>query len=517
MKLSVAETARVIGGRLVVPPSVAGARPRRSIWTVRPWTRRQPEVESNPAHLQATGVAVSSALVAQGDVFVALRGELRDGHDFVHEAFDRGAVAVIVGREAPEAPGPQIVVPDPLEAMRMLARWARDVLDPLVVGITGSVGKTSTKDMVAAIASRKLATVASERSYNNDVGVPLTLLKATEATEVVVCELGARGAGQIASLCTYVRPQIGIVTNVGVTHYEQFGSQEAIAAAKAELIRSLPEGGVAVLNADDPRVAAMRDVARAEVLTFGLAPGAWTRADDVVIDPLGRPSFRLVRGYESVRIELPVSGRHQVGNALAASAAALALGLSLEECAAGLSSVALQPWRMEVHEVPAAGGTAAATRQSQRAILVNDAYNASPASLASALETCAGMVQPAGRLIAILGYMAELGEIQALEHRRCGALAAALVDRLIVVGTIAQELAAGASEAGLAEVRVVADADAALDALGEVRGGDVVLVKASRVAGLEGIIKEAAERVAEKANSRSAAASDTAGSREGEA
>jgi UDP-N-acetylmuramoyl-tripeptide--D-alanyl-D-alanine ligase len=370
---------------------------------------------------------------------------------------------------------PLLVVEDPLAAVRALGAWVRDVVDPIVAGITGSTGKTSTKDLLAAVAGVRFRTVAAERSHNNELGVPLTLLATSEDTEVLVCELGARGPGQIRDLCTYVRPQIGVVTNVGVTHYEQFGSVDAIVAAKSELAASLPEGGVAVLNADDPRVAGMAGVTPADVLTYGLAAGAWLRGEAVEVDARGRPSFRLLRGHDHRAVRLGVSGRHQVSNALAAAAAGLALGMSLDEVVTGLEQARSSPWRMEVTE---RGGV----------VVVNDAYNANPTSVAAALGTCAAMVPPGGRLLAVLGYMAELGDLERPEHERAGALAAQAAQRLVVVGERAAGLATGARLAGLDDVVVVpgaAGVDGVLEALGELRSGDVVLVKASRVAGLE--------------------------------
>jgi UDP-N-acetylmuramoyl-tripeptide--D-alanyl-D-alanine ligase len=434
---------------------------------------------------EATRVCADSRRVSPGDLFVALPGDFADGHTFVEAALTAGAAAAMVARPVVDlagAPlGPLLVVEDPLAALRALGAWVRDVADPIVAAITGSTGKTSTKDLLAAVASVRFRTVAAERSHNNELGVPLTLLATSEDTEVLVCELGARGPGQIRDLCTYVRPQIGVVTNVGVTHYEQFGSVDAIVAAKSELVAALPEGGVAVLNADDPRVAGMAGVTAADVLTYGLATGAagpagpWLRGEAVDVDALGRPSFRLVRGYEHREVRLGVSGRHQVSNALAAATAGLALGMSLDEVATGLERARSSPWRMEVTE-------------RDGVVVVNDAYNANPTSVAAALGTCAGMVPPGGRLLAVLGYMAELGDLERPEHERAGALAAQAVQRLVVVGERAAAMATGARFAGLGDVVVVpgaAGVDGALEALGELRRGDVVLVKASRVAGLE--------------------------------
>ena len=459
MKFTLGDVARLAGGRLA----------------------------GGSARTVASRICVDSRRAVPGDLFVALPGAFADGHDHVEAALRAGAAGALVARPVTTVAGgglgPLVLVDDPLAALRRIAAWVRDVVDPVVAGITGSTGKTSTKDLLGAVAAVKFRTVAAERSHNNELGVPLTVLAMSQDTEVLVCELGARGPGQIRDLCDYVRPQIGVVTNVGVTHYGQFGSIDAIVAAKSELVVSLPEGGVAVLNADDDRVAGMAASAKADVVTYGLGPGAWLRADGIELDALGRPSFRLVRGYEQRPVRLRIAGYHQVSNALAAAAAGVALGLSLDEVQAGLESAAGSPWRMEVTQ---RGGL----------IVVNDAYNANPTSLAAALRTCAAMVPLGGRLLAVLGYMAELGEREVAEHERAGALAAAVVQRLVVVGERAGRIAAGARLAGLDEVVVVPAAsvpngagasveDTALGALGELREGDVVLVKASRVAGLE--------------------------------
>ena len=447
MRLTLGEVARIAGGTL------AGGSPG----------------------MHSSGISVDSRHVHRGDLFFALRGGFVDGHEFVDAALRGGAAAAVVARPVETAAGALVLVQDPMEALRRLGAWVRDEVDPLVIGITGSTGKTSTKDLVAAVGGVKFRTVSADRSFNNELGVPLTLLKTAPDTEVLVCELGARGPGQIRSLCGYVRPQVGVVTNVGVTHYEQFGSAEAIASAKSELVAALPQGGVAVLNADEPDVAGMSRVTRADVVTYGTSRGAWLRAEGVELDRLGRASFLLVRGYEKAAVALAMSGRHQVSNALAAGATGLALGMSLDQVRAGLQAARSSPWRMEVSE---AGGV----------VVVNDAYNANPTSMAAALQTCAAMVPPGGRLLAVLGYMAELGELEASEHERLGNLAATAAQRLVVVGERAGAIATGARSAGLQDVVVVpamTGVEGAFDALGELREGDVVLVKASRVAGLE--------------------------------
>ncbi|HWD10096.1 MAG TPA: UDP-N-acetylmuramoyl-tripeptide--D-alanyl-D-alanine ligase, partial [Actinomycetota bacterium] len=378
----------------------------------------------SPASLHAviTSVGIDSRKVAPGQLFVALAGERVDGHDFVADALAAGAAAAMVSRPV-AATGPLLVVDDPYPALARLAGAVRSLADPDVVGITGSTGKTSTKDLLAAVAAVRFSALASYRSENNELGVPLTLLRAIGGPEVLICELGARGPGQIAELCGYVRPRIGVVTNVGRAHYELFGSAAAIVAAKSELPASLPAaqaGGVAVLNADDPNAAAMAQLTQARVLTYGTSRRAWLRAESVTVDGLGRPTFRMIRGSGQVTVTLAVSGIHQVHNALAAGAAGLVLGLTLDEVAEGLGRAQASPWRMEVTRTRAGGWG----ENPAEVVVVNDAYNANPASVAAALETCAAMVPAGGRLVAVLGAMAELGAIEVTEHERVGVLAA---------------------------------------------------------------------------------------------
>jgi UDP-N-acetylmuramoyl-tripeptide--D-alanyl-D-alanine ligase len=455
VKLTIEQAARIVGGR-VAPPGGSAT---------------------------IAGAAIDSRKLKSGDLFFALKGERLDGHDFVRDALLQGAAAAVVTDLRSDAdPRRQIVVDSGVAALSALAGWVRDVVNPMVVGITGSNGKTSVKDLLASILKPHRNVVASHGSFNNELGLPLTLLQIRDDTEIVVCEMGARGLGQIKLLCDLARPGVGAVTNVGVSHYELFGSQEAIANTKAELVRSLPEGGAAVLNADDPLVRAMASETVADVLTYGYGPDAWLRAEAVTFDKMGRPSFRMVREDRNVCVSLSVSGIHQVANSLAAAACALALGLTLEQCRAGLESAELSPWRMQ-------------TSVAAGVVIVNDAYNASPTSTASALSSCAAMLPSGARLVAVLGYMAELGEIEAAEHRRVGALAAASAAKVVVVGERAAPIADGAVEAGLDDVVRVATPQEAVDAIGKVSPGDVVLVKGSRVAGLEGVAEVLEDRL----------------------
>ena len=403
------------------------------------------------------GARIDSRLVRGGELFVALRAE-RDGHDFVAAAFDAGAGACLVERAAEG--GTSIVVGDTFAALTRLATRTRDRLPERVVGITGSVGKTSTKDLLAAALGRRYRVSASARSFNNELGVPLTVLDTPDDAEAVVIEMGARGRGHVASLCAVARPLVGVVTTVGLSHSEFFGAIEDVAVAKAELVEALPAHGTAVLNAEAPLVAAMAAKTQARVLTFGLAAGD-VRADAIELDDDLRPAFRLRTPWGDAGVLLHVRGHHQVANALAAAAAALACGAGVEEVAAGLGDAQPARWRMEL------------ARSGSGALILNDAYNANPLSMKAALRALAEL--PALRRTAILGIMAELGDVGPAEHGRMGALATELGIRVIAVAApdYGGELVAGAGEA--------------LERLGPVGAGDAVLVKGSRAAGLEGV------------------------------
>ena len=420
------------------------------------------------------GVATDSRDVEPGDLFVALVGERTDGHDFVEDAVRRGASAAMVSRALPGTPS--VVVEDTREALLALAGRERQDITGTVVGITGSTGKTSVKDASASMLTSRFRVWASPRSFNTEVGVPLTLLNAPADAEVLVVEMGSRGLGHVAALCEVARPEIGVVTNVGLAHMEMFRSLDTVADAKAELVEALPDGGTAVLNADDPVVAGFGSRTRARVLRFGAAREADVRAEDVTLDELGRPSFTLLATGGAERVELPVVGEHMVWNALAAAAVGVGLGMSAAECASGLKEVRLSPWRMEV--VDAAGGIR----------VLNDAYNANPQSMAAALKAVRWMAKQ-GRSIAVLGEMAELGTVAAREHERAGELVARLgIDHLIVVGEGASAIAIGAEREGVEPERIarVDTVDEAAEQVRRIaRQGDVVLVKGSRVVGLE--------------------------------
>ncbi len=411
--------------------------------------------------VEVEGVSIDSRQTQPGELFVPVVAE-RDGHDFIPGALAAGAHAFLTAGPVPY--GTAEVVDDTRVALAALGAAARarlgDRVGDRVVAVTGSVGKTTVKDLLAAALTTRWPTTASTGSFNNELGVPLTLLAAPEGTEAVVVEMGARAPGDLRLLCELARPSVGVVTNVGLVHTETFGSIDDVARAKAELVESLPAGGTAVLNGDDALVSAMAaKTTAASVLRFGLASGADVIATDVTLDAQLRPSFRLHSPWGEAEVQLAVRGNHQVSNALAAAAAALVCDVEPAAVAEGLARASLSPWRMELLRSPAG------------ALILNDAYNANPVSVAGALRALAAL--DARRRIAVLGTMAELGDVSVREHRAMAALAAEFGIRLVAVG----EDAYG--------VEVVAGVEEAVAAVGLLGEGDAVLVKGSRVAGLE--------------------------------
>ena len=425
-------------------------------------------------------VEFDSRFVTQGGLFLALPGERVDGHDFVPAAIAAGAVAALVTRPVD---APCIVVTDGFAALAALAAAViRRLPDTTVIGITGSSGKTSTKDMLASVLAKLGPTVAPPGSFNNELGHPYTVLRADEATRFLVLEKSARGVGHIAYLTRIAPPRIGVELNVGSAHIGEFGSREAIAQAKGELVESLPDaahGGVAVLNRDDPLVLAMRDRTSARLVTYGLAVDADVRADDVESDELGRYRFTLRADGHSAPVALRFVGAHHVHNALAVAAVALEVGMPLADVAAALS--AAQPasrWRMET------------TERADGLLIINDAYNANPESMRAALQALANIAgRRSGRAVAVLGGMAELGDRAETAHEEVGRLVAELgIPRLVVVGPAARGIERGAALAGSwsGEASWVPDIDSAVALLRrELGAADVVLVKASRAASLE--------------------------------
>ncbi|MEI2779574.1 MAG: UDP-N-acetylmuramoyl-tripeptide--D-alanyl-D-alanine ligase [Tetrasphaera sp.] len=421
-------------------------------------------------------VVTDSREAGPGGLYIARIGAARDGHDFVASARDRGAVAALTTRECPELPG--IVVPDGQAAFAALARALIERVPRLnVIGITGSSGKTSTKDLLAQVLAPAGETVANVGSLNSEVGVPLTVARISPTTRFLVVEMGARGLGHVRYLTTIAPPTIGMVLNIGSAHVGEFGSRETIAAAKAELVEALPADGVAVLNADDALVRAMSDRTSARVLLTGESPDSDVRATGIRLDPHGRALFTLTGLAGKATIGLAVAGRHQVANALAVIAAAHELGVPTESIAAALASAGpVSRYRMEV-----------ATRE-DGVTIVNDAYNANPESMAAALDALAAMAGQR-RTWAVLGPMFELGDESAAAHRAVGAAVRGHgVAHLMVVGDEAAGIADGAQaaygpgELAIERVESIDEADARLRA--QLRPGDIVLIKSSNGAGL---------------------------------
>jgi UDP-N-acetylmuramoyl-tripeptide--D-alanyl-D-alanine ligase len=425
------------------------------------------------------GAAVDSRLVLPGQLFVALPGERTDGHQYLADAAVSGAAALVVSRPVPEAvldalgDATVLAVPDGLVALGAIAAGWRARFDPLVVGVTGSIAKTSTKEAIGTVLGAAFRTLRSEGNQNNEIGLPLTLLRLGREHGAAVLEMGMYAGGDIADLARMARPRIGVVTAVLGVHLSRMGSIAAIENAKAELVEALPSDGVAVLNHDDRRVRRMADRTAAKVLGYGLTDGADVGAEDVSSAGLDGMRFTLrlpsMRGGRSVRIpaRIPGLGRLSVHNALAGAAVGHAAGMDPAVIVHALAGGWSAPHRGQVVKVG-------------RVTLIDDAYNASPASVTAALDLLAGLP---GRRVAVLGEMLELGKGAATGHRDVGTAAAATSDLLVVVGQGASGIAAGARAAGLDPSRILEarDREAALDLLrGRLRDGDVVLVKASR-------------------------------------
>jgi UDP-N-acetylmuramoyl-tripeptide--D-alanyl-D-alanine ligase len=438
------------------------------------------EVIAGQGDARATSFTMDSRLVDPGGCFVALVGG-RDGHDFVADAFAAGATVALVQRELPGLPvdATLVRVTEPYAALAALARAARDrIAGATVIGITGSAGKTATKDLAAAALARGLRTYASPGSYNNEAGLPLTLLGVPPDVEAVVLEMGARFPGNIAELAELARPQVGVVTHVGMAHAAHLGGRDGIARVKGELLEALPTSGLAVLNHGCDHSGALARRTSARVVLVGREAGADVRAVGVTLDDELRARFRLETPWGEVPVALQLRGEHQVENASMAAAVALHLGVPADAVTEGLSEVTGAPHRMQL--VHTAGGVT----------VLNDAYNSSPTSATAAVRALAHL-PVAGRRIAVLGEMLELGAHATAEHAALGALATAVgIDRIIAVGPDAGVIAEGSDRAF-----AVRDAEAAIDVLaGEVHGGDAVLVKASRAVGLERVVDFLASR-----------------------
>jgi len=446
---------------------------------------------ADPAAEVSGEVVIDSRQAGPGGLFAAVAGERSDGHDFAAAAVAAGVTAVLATRPVPV---PSVLVADVPAALAALARAVVDALPAArIAGITGSSGKTSTKDLAAQLVERLGPTIAPAGSFNNEFGHPLTVLRADASTRYLVLELSARGIGHIAYLCRVAPPRYGIVLNVGHAHAGEFGGLDQVARAKGELPEALPEDGVAILNADDPRVLAMAARTQGRVVTFSTSPHPATppqpsvRAADIRLDDLGRPSFTLLTPEGSAPVTLRLHGAHNVPNALAAAALARELGLGLDGIADGLgAAVARSRWRMEIHQ------------RADGVTVINDAYNANPESVRAALDALAHLAQSqqaqGSRGFAVLGHMAELGGTSRSSHEDIGEYAARVSDSglagLIAVGEEAAPMLAGARRVRSwpGEALAAPDGAIALELLANrLKPRDVVLVKASRAAHLEGV------------------------------
>ena len=430
---------------------------------------------------------IDSRLVEPGDLFVALPGEHHDGQQFAADAVSAGAAGLLLARPAEGlgsgdgGEGARFYVDDPLAALQRLAvAWRRALPATTVMGVTGNVGKTTTKLILAALLGTRYRVQASTKNYNNEIGVPLCLLELRPETERAVIEMGMYTTGEIALLCEWTRPSIGVVLNVGPVHLERAGSMQVIVASKRELAEALPEDGHAILNADDPDVLAMAQHTRARVWLFGAGEGAEVRGTEVT--GLGAEGFEFTlstrgsAGDRSRRVHVPLPGTHLLSNVLAAAAVGLADGLAFDEIAGALERLDV-PLRLRVRRLPA------------DVTLLDDTYNASPAATLAALDLLAEM--SGRRRLALLGDMLELGPLSEESHERVGRRAAEVVDVLYTVGTLAQRISESARDGGLARVRHLPSKEGAAEALrGELEPGDVLLVKGSRALELESVVHE---------------------------
>ncbi len=423
------------------------------------------------------GVTTDSRKITNGVLFVALKGENFNGEDFAQDALNKGAAAVLVSKAAKNFDGVTLKVDDTLTAYQQIAKSWRERFQIPVVAITGSNGKTTTKDLTAAVLSSLGKVCKTTANFNNEIGVPMTLLEIDETHKAAVVEIGMRGLHQIENLAQYVKPNIGIVINVNETHIEILGSIENIARAKGEMVEAIQSGGTVILNADNFYTAEMKNLANdgVKILTYGLDNAADLTAENISVTG-NATQFNLKYNGESYNFEIPVIGRHNVSNALAAIAAGLSVGLNVEEIQRGISNLTATKMRFEVI-------------QRENFTIINDAYNASPASMQAAIKTVAEIYS--GRKIAVLGDMLELGAISEKVHREVGQqLVENNFDTLIAFGELGKFIAAGAKDAGLKNIFTVeTHEDAAKKILEIVQKGDVVLFKASHGMHLEKILE----------------------------
>jgi UDP-N-acetylmuramoyl-tripeptide--D-alanyl-D-alanine ligase len=440
-------------------------------------------LHAEDAELTISKVSTDSRTLQPGDLFVPLRGENFDGHRFVEQANERGAAGAMV-EESWKGTTPKkfalIRVPDTLVGYQNLAANYRKSLPLKVIAITGSNGKTSTKDFVAATLSRKFRVTKTEGNFNNHVGLPQTMLAAASTDEIAVWEIGMNHPGEIAALANLAAPDVAIITNVGLAHIEFMGSREAIATEKGTLAEVVEEGGTVILNADDPFSEGIARRTRAKIILAGIEAGS-IRATEVSQSATGC-EFTILEGAHRCRAQLPVPGIHMVQNAMLAVAAGRAFGLSLEECAAGLASTPLTKARLQIKEINGIQ-------------FIDDSYNANPDSMKAALRTLVEL-DADGRRIAVLGEMGELGEESARGHREVGEAAATLgIDQLIAVGAVGASIAQAAEKAGLSKSISVESPEEAAELLGESASpGDLILVKGSRSARMERVLEAFSKR-----------------------
>ena len=432
---------------------------------------------------EINSISIDSRKIENGQLFLAIRGECFDGHRFVKEALKRGAAGALIS----EAGDYQnifnkfiIRVKDTQKALGKLAENTRLSTNSKVIGMTGSTGKTSVRDMLNNILSQGFKVVCSRRNYNNEIGLPLTLLRADKETEVIIVEMAMRGVGQIKELCKVAHPQIGMITNIGLTHIELLGTQEKIALVKKELIDFLGEEDIVILNRDDPWTDMVQKSVKGKLITFGLSESADVRAEDISFDEFARPSFVLVLPDGKIFIKLPFIGIHQIQNALSASAAALAFQINAELIKSGLENTKAEKMRMEL------------IKTKEGIFVINDSYNASPVSMKAALNSFS-IMKGFKRKIAVLGDMLELGDVSEYNHREVGKYMRELkIDYLVTVGKLSSLIEEEFSKGKLKKVNTrhfCSNKETADFLKGYIRDGDGILFKASRVMAFEEIIE----------------------------
>ena len=448
--------------------------------------RRAPPSDSGQAHIACTGLCHDSRILQPGEVFLALRTEQRDGHEFMPDAVAKGAAAILCQRPRPDVRIPQIRVRNPNDAAwKLAAHLVRQRSQLRIVAVTGSYGKTTTKEAIAAVLAERFAVCKALGTENNEIGIPRTVARCGPEDEVLVLEMGAQWRGEIAGYCRKIRPHVGVVTAVGPVHLELFGSLDRVQQAKAELVQALPARGTAVLNGDDLRVTQMHTQTRAAAITYGVEGETDVTARNIALQSDGWTRFDVDAGRQQGSVKTRILGRAGVYAALAATAVGRVFGLTLSEIASGLAKVRPAPGRLHVR--PGRNDS----------VLIDDAYNANRISAVVALELLT-QLSGRGKRFAVLGDMLELGEYTAEEHRQLGEAAAPYVDRLVTVGSDSARIAAGARAAGLAPAQIAefpashsdgAVLDAALQAAEallsrEVQPQDVVLIKGSHGMGL---------------------------------